>query len=319
MTDEPSQPNTPEPDPHARTQENLNAVARQMLGAPSDEEKARKAAETPEWQKKLKKFGPIGAAAVFMFGKVKWVFAALKFAKFGSLLSMLLAVWVYAQFFGMPYAIGFVLLIFVHEMGHAIALRQQGIPAGVPVFIPFVGAFIQMKGMPRNAWVEAVVGIGGPLLGTVGAFACLAVAYTTESQLWFALANVGFLINLFNMIPISPLDGGRIVGVFGRWLWVVGYLIAGIVLVVTWSPILILILLMGLFNLKRILNPPEGYNVVAKERRAVMALAYFGGIGVMVLGMISTEPALADLAPPEVMVLYGGAALHALGGLWSKS
>ena len=309
---------TDEHDARQRTQDNLNAVARQMLGAPSDEEKEKKAQAQPEWLKKLKKFGPLGAFLVFAFGKVKWVFAALKFAKFGSLLSMLLAVWVYAQFFGLPYAVGFVLLIFVHEMGHAVALRQQGIPAGVPVFIPFVGAFIQMKGMPRNAWVEAVVGIGGPLLGTIGAFACLAVAYTTDSQLWFALANVGFLINLFNMIPISPLDGGRIVGVFGRWLWVVGYLIAGAVLLVTWSPILILILLMGLFNLKRILNPPPGYNDVAAPRRAAMALAYFGGIGVMVGGMIATEPALADLAPPEVMVLYGGAALHALGGLISK-
>ena len=111
---------------------------------------------------------------------------------------------------GAPFAIGFVLLIFVHELGHALVLRRQGIPAGAPVFIPFLGAVIAMKGMPRNAWVEALVGIGGPALGTAGAVVCLAMGWLTGAPIWLALASTGFLLNLFNLLPISPLDGGRI-------------------------------------------------------------------------------------------------------------
>lgn len=293
-----------------RVQANLDAVAREVLG-----ERAPKEGAPAPWVQRLKKWGPVGAFLLFAFGKVKWVIAGLKFAKLGSLLTMLIAVAVYAQFFGWPFAVGFVLLIFVHEMGHALAMRQQGLRAGVPVFIPFVGAVIAMKDLPKNSWVEAVVGIGGPFLGTLGAGLTLGLAVAFDSDLLYALASTGFLINLFNMIPLSPLDGGRIVGVFGRWMWVLGYAIAGVVLLVTWSPILILILLMGLMNLKRILKPPPGYNDVERWRRATMAVAYFAGIGIMVAGMIAADANLEHLRPADTFALVGGAAAHALGGL----
>ncbi len=305
-------------DEQKRTQDNLSAVARQLLA----EDKPQ--AAPSGLKQKLKKWGPVGALVLFAFGKFKWLIAGLKFAKLGSLLTMLLAVVVYAQFFGWPFAVGFVLLIFVHEMGHALAMRQQGLRAGVPVFIPFVGAVIAMKDLPKNAWVEAVVGIGGPFLGTVGAAITFGLAMAFQSDLLYALASVGFLINLFNMIPLSPLDGGRIVGVFGRWMWVLGYLIAGIVLLVTWSPILILILLMGLMNLKRILKPPPGYNDVETWRRATMAVAYFAGIGIMVGGMIAADANLEHIRPVEAFALWGGDTAPDFGGLigsrpWKRS
>ena len=206
---------------------------------------------SPGWKKGLATLGPLGIALLFVLGKLKFLIPLVKVTKLSTLVTMLLAVWVYAQIWGLPFAVGFVLLIFVHELGHALVMQQQGIHAGAPVFIPFVGAVIAMKSLPRNAWVEALVGIGGPALGSVGALACLIVGWATGSLFWYALASTGFLINLFNMIPISPLDGGRIVGVISRWIWVAGYAVGIVVFLTTYSPILFLILLLGLLGLRR--------------------------------------------------------------------
>lgn len=257
--------------------------------------------------------GPLAMAAMFVLGKLKWAFALLKVAKLGTLLSMLVTVAVYASFWGVPFAAGFVLLIFVHEMGHAVAMRKQGIPAGAPVFIPFVGAVIAMKRMPRNAWVEAVVGIGGPLLGTAGAAGCLAVAFVTDSLFWYALASTGFLLNLFNMIPISPLDGGRVVGVVSRWLWGVGFAVGATVWWITESPLLLVILFLGAFQLYRLVkNPRPEYYDIANGRRAVMGAAYFGLIGVMALGMWAADGPLQALRDGEELALSGPVLLYGL-------
>ena len=261
------------------------------------------------------RWGTLGAIAIALLGKAKWLLAGLKFLKFGTLLSMLVTVGAYAMFFGWPYAVGFVLLIFVHEMGHAVALKRQGIPAGAPVFVPFMGAFIAMKGRPRDAWVEAYVGIGGPLLGTVAAIACLGVALATGSALWFALASVGFLLNLFNMIPISPLDGGRIAGAISRWFWVVGYAIGIGLVLLTWHPILILILLLGTLTLysswKR---PVEGYYDISALKRVGMGAAYFALLAVMVLGMGFADSYLRELLPAQQIALLVGPWLTVFGG-----
>jgi Zn-dependent protease len=231
----------------------------------------------PPRRRRWTRWGPIGLAIAFVLGKLKVIIPLLKFAKLGTLISMFIAVWAYALFWGFPFALGFVLLIFVHELGHALVLRQQGIPAGAPVFIPFLGAVIAMKGMPRNAWVEALVGIGGPVLGSLGALVCLIVGWMTDSLIWYALASTGFLLNLFNLLPISPLDGGRIVGVISRWIWVVGYAIAIAAFLATFHPMLLLILVFGLLGLGRAIRgtAPDYYDVPI-ERRVLMGFAYFG-------------------------------------------
>ena len=246
----------------------------------------------PVWRKRLAGLGPAGLALLFVLGKLKFLIPLLKFTKLSTLVSMFVAVWAYALFFGLPFAVGFVLLIFVHELGHGLVMQQQGIRAGAPLFIPFVGAVIAMKSLPRDAYVEALVGIGGPILGSVGALFCLVVAWITGSTLWYALANTGFLINLFNLLPISPLDGGRIVGVISRWLWIAGYAIGIVVFFVTYSPILFLILLLGLFSLRRTISGPrKGYFDVDPAKRMAIGATYFGLVALLALGMwVSSAP-----------------------------
>src|ERR1043165_4559958 len=124
---------------------------------------------------------------------------------------MVLTMWLYATMWGWKYAVGFVLLLFIHEDGHLIAARSMNLKVGAPVFIPFMGAFIALKEAPRNAWIESVVGIGGPLAGGAAGGLCHVWFFVTHEPLWLALAYSGYFLNLFNLIPISPLDGGRIV------------------------------------------------------------------------------------------------------------
>lgn len=146
--------------------------------------------------------------------------AFLKFLlSFGS---MVLTVVVYAESFGWQFAVGFVALIFIHEMGHYIAARQKNLHVGLPTFIPFIGAWIDLKEQPMNAEVEAYVAYAGPLAGTFASFAMYYLWRHTGVGLYEALAQAGFFINLFNLIPVSPLDGGRITGILTPRIWFLG-------------------------------------------------------------------------------------------------
>jgi len=274
--------NTPHrPDQDQKRAENQRTVATHMAQH-SDQPTSKSSTSMTGF----KRWGTLGVALVFILGKFKWVLLLSKYAKLPTLLSMLAAVWVYASIWGFAFALGFVLLIFVHEMGHAVAMRQQKIPAGAPVFIPFVGAVIAMKKRPRDAYVEAVVGIGGPALGTLGAVACLAVAWIGNDPFWYALASTGFLINLFNMLPIPPLYGGRIAGVLGRWIWVVGLAIGAVVFIKIRSPLLFLILIIGGVNLFcRISKDQAAYYHVHAAKRVMIGTSYFGLLVIMALGM----------------------------------
>jgi Zn-dependent protease len=148
-----------------------------------------------------------------------WLLAA---GKMGKMLTtggtMLLSMLAYSWVFGWRYAAGFVLLIFVHEMGHYLAARKRGLAVGAPTFIPFVGAWIEMKQMPHDAETEAFVGLGGPLLGTVGAIGCYFLARSVDAPWLLAVSYAGFFLNLFNLIPVGILDGGAILR-STSWLW----------------------------------------------------------------------------------------------------
>lgn len=266
--------------------------------------------------------GPIGtliAAAVLFLGKAKWLVAAAKFAKFPTLITMLLSIGVYAQFFGWPFAAGFVLLILVHELGHAAAMRYLGIPGGAPVFIPFVGAVIAMRGRPQDAYDEAFVGAGGPLIGSVGALGCLIAAFAADSPLMAALAETGFLLNLFNLLPVSPLDGGRMAGAISRWLWIPGFALLGALFFVMPSPILVLVMLMGGFTAwRRYKAPVDGYYDIKPSQRLSMGLTYFWLIATLVLGMSVAATELKGL-PELELAAWLGAGSHAIGGLlWDR-
>jgi Zn-dependent protease len=193
---------------------------------------------------------PAAILALLLKGKAL-LFSLFKLKVLFSIFTAVVSVFAYARGFGFAGAVGFVILIFVHEMGHVLVLRSQGVPASVPLFIPFVGAFINMKAYPRGAQEEAYSAIAGPILGSAGAFVCLAIYLYSGQQIWAWLAYIGFFINLFNLLPMSPLDGGRIVGAVWRGFWIIGVVAA--VVMATWldSPILLLFSVFGLTEINR--------------------------------------------------------------------
>lgn len=183
-----------------------------------------------------------GAAAAFLLAKGKTLLALLKFSKFGgAIISMAVSVGAYAVIYPWQFAIGFVLLLLVHELGHVIAAKQKGLPVSAPLFIPFLGAMITMKRHPRDAVTEAYMAYGGPLLGSIGAAAVLAAGYYLDSPFLYTLSYVGFFLNLLNLLPIHPLDGGRIATAVTRWLWLVG-LVGGLVIIIYLKSILFFII-----------------------------------------------------------------------------
>ncbi len=215
----------------------------------------------------------------------KWILPALKFGLpfLKTFATMLISIALYAQAWGWKFAAGFVLLIFVHEAGHLIAARLMGLNVGWPVFIPFMGALIALKEAPRNAWVESVVGVGGPLLGGLGALAVGAVYFVTGYPLFLVLAYSGLFLNLFNLIPIVPLDGGRIVSAISPWFWVIGLIIIVPFLLWRMSGSGILILLIVAMSLPRVIalfrrRTPESvrYFECTRGQRWAMAVLYFG-------------------------------------------
>src|SRR5512141_2334346 len=183
------------------------------------------------WSRMKKALGPVAVVGVVIakfFANLK--FLLLPLLKFLPVLlksggTMLLMIWVYMHLWGWPFALGFVLLLLVHETGHLIVAKKFGLNVGAPVFIPFMGAFIALKEAPKDAWMEAWVGIGGPLLGTLGAAACAWLFVLTGNPFFRALAYTGFFLNLFNLAPVGFLDGGRIVTALSPWLWIVGFLV----------------------------------------------------------------------------------------------
>ena len=254
----------------------------------------------PPPKKKKGLWGTIAllAATVFQFGsKLLLLMPFLKFLpvflKTGG--TMILSVGAYALLWGWKFALGFVVLIFVHELGHLVAARSQGLRVGAPVFIPFMGAFIALKDAPRNAWIEAVVGIGGPIFGTIGAGICYMIHVATGDPFWSALAYSGFTLNLFNMAPVGFLDGGRIVTALSPWLWLAGYALMIAYLVYEamtrgWiSPILLMVLVMGLprlFSLFRARDEESRrFFEVEPQQRWTIGIAYFGLIALLALGM----------------------------------
>lgn len=186
---------------------------------------------------------------------VKLLFLLLKGLKLGKVLTttgtMLLSIAVYAMFYGWRFAAGFVILLFVHEAGHYIAARKRGLDVGAPTFIPFVGAWIQMKQMPHDAETEAYVGLGGPFAGTLAALACYFLARHFDSPLLLALSYAGFFLNLFNMIPLSPFDGGRITAVLSPRIWFAGVPVLVGLFFMRPSPILIVMAVLALPQLQR--------------------------------------------------------------------
>lgn len=265
--------------------------------------------------KRLAKYGAVG----YLLSRT-WTYLMLLLKLGGkgkSLWSMLFMVGVYAMFWGWKFAVGFVLLLFVHEMGHAYVLRREGIKAGLPVFIPFMGAVIAMKELPRNAWQEAKVGIGGPVLGTIGALLCVHIHALTGDLLWQALAYTGFMLNLFNMLPVSPMDGGRVIGGVSRWLLVVGYVIGWAFFVfIDTIPLLLIILLVGGMEIwHRFKTPVKGYDDILPWQRVTMGVSYVALTAFLMVTMHITHVTEDQMTAAQAAALNLGPAVLMLGEL----
>jgi Zn-dependent protease len=210
--------------------------------------------------------------------------------------TMLVSIAAYSLFWGWQFAIGFVLLLLVHEMGHVIQLRREGIQASAPMFIPFLGAVISAKSLGSDALAEARVGLAGPILGTVGAAAMIPLYLVTGNELFLALAFVGFFLNLFNLVPMVPLDGGRAMAAMAPAMWLVGVAVIVAAAIVFPNPIILLVAVIGgiqtyhRWRQRRAGDPAAvAYYKVSRRGRAAVAAVYLGLIVILAIGMDATH------------------------------
>jgi Zn-dependent protease len=236
-------------------------------------------------------WAPVAAAGVFL---VKWGAILFKLKFFSVIGSMLLSAAVYIWIGGIWFGVGLVLLLFVHEMGHVLEAKRQGLPVSAPFFIPFLGAAIQMKRMPQSAWHEALNGIAGPILGSVGAAVCWGFGEYYDSRPLIALAYLGFFLNLFNLVPFLPLDGGRIAVAIHPAIVGLGLIGLIALVIIQPNPILILILIFGGMETWRrwqMRHHPESqeYYRVRPWQRIVIAILYFSLAALLVFAMDHTH------------------------------
>jgi Zn-dependent protease len=244
-----------------------------------------------------RRIAPLGAALIALLTKLKAVLLLLGQVKLlATAGTMLVSIAAYASIWGLSFAVGFVILLLVHEMGHVIALRREGIPASAPMFIPFLGAVITSRSLGDDAVAEARVGLAGPILGSIGAAVSLLLWSLTGHDFWRALAFTGFFLNLFNLLPVVPLDGGRAMAAMAPWMWFLGFA-AMIALAIIWpNPIILIIVVFAGFETWRRWKQRRAggaeqaaYYRVSPRNRALVALTYLTLIALLVFGMDATH------------------------------
>ena len=257
-----------------------------------------------DWRERARKlFGPIAAGVILLATKGKAIVLLLpKLKIFTTSATMLVSIAAYALIWPWTFALGFVLLLLLHELGHVIQLRREGVEASAPMFIPFLGAVVAAKSMGDDAAAEARVGLAGPVLGSIATLVPLAVWLITGEPFWQALAYIGFFINLINLLPVLPLDGGRAMAALSPWVWWVGYAaLVGLTFAFP-NPIMILVLLFGGIESWRRWkrrNSPEGraYHAIPGRTRALVAFTYLALAALLAFGMTETflERDLSDV------------------------
>ena len=233
-----------------------------------------------------------------LLAKLKGVLLLLPKAKFlVTSGSMLVSVAAYALIWGWQFGVGFVLLLLVHEYGHVIQLKREGVKdVSAPVFIPFLGAAIWAKTLGQDAAAEARVGLAGPILGSLGALACVGLYAATGNNLFLALAFTGFFLNLFNLLPVGFLDGARAAAALSPWVWLLG--VFGIVILVLTipNPIIILIAVLGIYEtwvrfrqFRTGGEEVQKYYSISRRDRILIGIAYLGLIIALVVAMDLTH------------------------------
>ena len=230
--------------------------------------------------------GWLGGAAAALFALFKYGgVLLLKLPALGTLVSVLISFAGYAWLRGPWFAAALISMIFVHEMGHVLEIRRQGMQATAPIFIPFLGAAIFQRSHPTSALKQAQIGIAGPIAGTIGATAAYLLYLSTGWDVLLLAAVLGFIINLFNLIPVWQLDGSWILAPVSKWVYVAGYGL--VVLAILWlhSIFLIIIAVFGLSSLVqrfRAAQSPYYTSVPVRARWALgaawLALVVFLGV-----------------------------------------
>jgi Zn-dependent protease len=262
-------------------------------GSERPEPDANAASGRPKQSFYRRRIAPIGAALLAFLAKIKTILLFLPKVKLlVTAGTMAVSIAAYAAIWGFSFAAGFVILILVHEMGHVIALRREGIKASAPMFIPFLGAVISARSLGDNALAEARVGLAGPILGSIGSALCLVVWAITGHDFWRALGYTGLFLNLFNLLPVVPLDGGRAMAAMAPWMWFAGF--AGVVALAIAFPnpiIIIIAILAGFETYKRWQQRRAGglrqqtYYRVSPRARLLVGAVYFGLVALLVIGM----------------------------------
>jgi Zn-dependent protease len=224
-------------------------------------------------------------AAIFVIFKIKLLATSA---------SMLVSIGAYGLLWGWKFGVGFVALLLIHELGHVIEAKRQGLPVHGVYFVPFLGAVMLAKAGSKDAAKGAWLGLAGPLLGSAAAFACWGIGLAYDSDFFVALAFIGFFLNLFNLIPIHPLDGGYAAAVFHPLFWVFG-LVGVVAMMFVWpSPILILIAAMGAHSVWqrwKLRDHPghQAYYDVAANQRVSIAAVYLGLAAVLAISLSATH------------------------------
>jgi Zn-dependent protease len=244
-----------------------------------------------------RRIAPVGVAIIAFLAKIKTILLFLpKLKLLITAGSMAVSVLAYTTIWGFSFAVGFVVLIFVHEMGHVIALRREGIKASAPTFIPFLGAVISARSLGDNALAEARVGLAGPILGSIGSAVCIVIWQITGHDYWRALAFTGLFLNLFNLLPVVPLDGGRAMAAMSPWMWFLGF--AGIVVLAILfpNPIILIIAVFAAYETYRRWQQrraggeaQQAYYRVAPRNRLIVGAVYLGLVALLVIGMHATN------------------------------
>ncbi len=245
----------------------------------------------PENSRKKNSFGPLAGllaaiGAVLLKFKVGLLalLKALPLLKLGWILqsfgSMFLSLLVYSLAFGWRYAITIVGLIYVHELGHYFLMKVKGLNPRAPVFVPFLGAYTAMSNLPGDPVTHAMVAYAGPLVGGLAAWAMYYLGMQTHSLYLVAAANTGFFLNLFQLLPVRPFDGGFLAGCISRWLCIPGALAVLFLALHFHSPILIVIAVFVLFKVATQFATMQEADI-AMSSRILVTLLYFGLAGAL--------------------------------------
>jgi Zn-dependent protease len=245
--------------------------------------------------------GWLTSAVLAVWAVVKYGLVFLvKIPAFATLFSALISVGAYALFYGPWFAVALVVMILVHEMGHVVEIRRQGMRATAPVFIPFLGAAIFQREHPTSAVNQAKIGIAGPIAGTIGATAAFLLYGSTQNPIFLLAATLGFLLNLINMLPVWQLDGAWVLAPVSPWFQVAGLAAIALLAVVFHfvSVLLIIIAVLGIGSAQaafRNARNPYYTSVPTRSRLALFGawLALVLYLGVMTLQSESLFIALA--------------------------